>query len=87
MKPEEALKELSYDDTAYGGKCTFEVRQEAVKALAKQIPMKPIGDLHSVPHYRCPACISTVVLYEDSPKHPCCQWCGQKLDWGDTNGK
>ena len=41
MKPEEALKELSYDDTAYGGKCTHEVRQEAIKALQKQIPMKP----------------------------------------------
>ena len=24
MKPEEALKELSYDDTAYGGNCTYE---------------------------------------------------------------
>ena len=33
MKPEEALKELSYDDTAYGGKCTHEVRMAAVKAL------------------------------------------------------
>lgn len=33
MKPEEALKELSYDDTAYGGKCTSEVRKVAVKAL------------------------------------------------------
>lgn len=31
MKPEEALKELSYDDTAYGGKCTREVRQEAIE--------------------------------------------------------
>lgn len=35
MKPEEALKELSYDDTAYGGKCTHEVRQRAIKALEK----------------------------------------------------
>ena len=33
MKPEEALKELSYDDTAYGGECTYEVRMVAVKAL------------------------------------------------------
>lgn len=41
MKSEEALKELSYDDTAYGGKCTHEVRQRAIKALEKQIPMKP----------------------------------------------
>lgn len=41
MKPEEALKELSYDDTAYGGECTYEVRMVAVKALKKQITMKP----------------------------------------------
>lgn len=40
MKPEEALEELSYEDTAYGGKCTYEVRMVAVKALKKQIPMK-----------------------------------------------
>lgn len=40
MKPEEALKELSYDGTAYGGKCTHEVRQRAIKALKKQIPKK-----------------------------------------------
>lgn len=33
MKPEEALKELSYDNTAYGGNCTYEVRMEAIKAL------------------------------------------------------
>lgn len=41
MKPEEALKELSYGDTAYGGNCTYEVRMGAIKALKKQIPMKP----------------------------------------------
>lgn len=33
MKPEEVLKELSYDNTAYGGNCTYEVRMEAIKAL------------------------------------------------------
>lgn len=41
MKPEEALKELSYDDTAYGGKCTYEVRMTAIDALEKQIPKEP----------------------------------------------
>lgn len=35
MKPEEAIKELSYDDTSYGGKCTHEVRQRAIEALKK----------------------------------------------------
>lgn len=41
MKPEEALKELSYDDTAYGGNCTYEVRMTAIDALEKQIPKEP----------------------------------------------
>ena len=41
MKPEEALKELSYDDTAYGGKCTYQVRMTAIDALEKQIPKEP----------------------------------------------
>lgn len=35
MTNEEAIKELSYDDTAYGGNCTYEVRMEAIKALEK----------------------------------------------------
>nr|DAP77537.1 MAG TPA: hypothetical protein [Caudoviricetes sp.] len=35
MKPEEALKELRYDDTAYGGKCTYEVRMAAIDASEK----------------------------------------------------
>lgn len=35
MKSEEALKELSYDDTSYGGKCAHEVRQRAIEALKK----------------------------------------------------
>lgn len=54
----------------------------AVSALEKQIPEKPIGDLHSVPHYRCPNCKCTVKLYEDSPVYPHCQYCGKALEWG-----
>ena len=42
---------------------------------------KPIGDLDSVPHYRCPSCFGAVVMYYDDPHYPCCQWCGQKLNW------
>ena len=40
LTPKEAIKELSYDNTAYGGKCTKEVRETAIKALEKQIPKK-----------------------------------------------
>ena len=53
----------------------------ACKALKDKIAEKPIGDLHSCPHYRCPSCHRSVVLYEDDPKYPCCQWCGKKLNW------
>lgn len=33
MSESEAIKELSYDNTAYGGKCTEEVRKAAIQAL------------------------------------------------------
>lgn len=33
MTENEAIKKLSYDDTAYGGACTEEVRKTAIKAL------------------------------------------------------
>ena len=94
MKPEEALKELSYDDTAYDGKCTHEVRQRAIKALNKQIPKKVdnlseiymdfgVGKEIKVSAYGdCPSCKYSVDIVSKY-----CTRCGQKLDWGDTNGK
>ena len=56
----------------------------AVAALEKQIPKKPVGDLNSVPHYRCPSCKNAVKVYEDDAVRPQCHYCNQKLDWGDT---
>ena len=91
MKPEEALKELSYDDTAYGGKCTYKVRQRAIKALKKQIPKKPkniktIFDF-SGRYYTtkgdCPCCGRENLYRTDIY----CNKCGQKLDWGEENGR
>lgn len=84
MTNEEAIKELSYDDTAYGGSCTYEVRMEAIKALEKQIPkkvtnMKRILDF-SGNYYtskgNCPCCkegLNRSFIY--------CNKCGQKLKW------
>lgn len=46
-------------------------------------PQVPIGDLHSVPHYRCPNCHKSVKTYEDSSTYSFCHWCGQALDWSD----
>ncbi len=87
MKPEEALKELSYDSTAYGGKCTHEVRMVAVKALKKQVPMKP-NNIKSIFDFsgryyttkgNCPVCNSEGLNKLDFY----CNKCGQKLDWGE----
>lgn len=91
MKPEEALKELSYDDTAYGGECTYEVRQEAIKALQKQIPMTPnnvrtifdFSGRYYTKKGNCPACNSEGLYKADIY----CNKCGQKLDWGEENGR
>lgn len=85
MTNEEAIKELSYDNTDYGGNCTYEVRMVAIKALRKQIPMKPnnIKDIldFSGKYYTtrgdCPVCGRERVSISDSY----CDKCGQKLDW------
>ena len=85
MKPEEVLKELSYDDTAYGGECTYEVRMEAIKALKKQIPkkitnMKRILDFsgnYYTSRGNCPMCGRERVFKSDLY----CDKCGQKFDW------
>lgn len=94
MKPEEAIKELSYDDTAYGGKCTHEVRQRAIKALEKQIPKK-VDNLSEMymnfgegkkikvgAYGDCPSCKQSVDIVSKY-----CTRCGQKLDWGEENDK
>ena len=86
MKPEEALRELSYDNTAYGGKCTHEVRQEAIKALQKQIQMTPnnvriildFSGRYYTKKGNYPACNSKGIYKSDFY----CNKCGQKLDWG-----
>lgn len=90
MTNEEAIKELSYDDTAYGGNCTYEVRMEAIKALEKQIPkkvtnMKRILDFsgnYYTSRENCPCYkegLNRSFIY--------CNKCGQKLDWGGINGQ
>lgn len=89
MKPEKALKELSYDDTAYGGKCTYEVRMTAIDALEKQIPKEPkykkqLRDFFGVATVvkgDCPCC-GKAEIYSNAKY---CPDCGQKLDWSEEN--
>ena len=47
----------------------------------KPVPAKPIGDLHSVPHYRCGVCNRAVVLFATDKKPQVCRWCGIPIDW------
>lgn len=85
MDVKKAIKELSYKNTDYGGKCTQEVRKAAIRALEKQVPMKPkntktISDFSG--RYRsikgtCPIC-GEENLYKSNYY---CDKCGQRLDW------
>ena len=88
LTPKEAIKELSYDNTAYGGKCTKAVRETAIKALEKQIPKKPDleGDGYADGHlvydtWICPCCEKHYeVDYDD---YDYCPNCGQAIDWSE----
>ena len=80
LTPKEAIKELSYDNTAYGGKCTKEVRETAIKALEKQIPKK-VNDREEHADYiegNCPDCDLPVF---DADNY--CSTCGCLLDWSE----
>lgn len=81
MTEQEAIKELSYDETAYGGKCTSEVREIAIEALEKQIPKMPLriptDDTCLYYELRCPTC--NAYMSGAIEMHHC--KCGQALDW------
>lgn len=88
MKPEEAIEIVNgnfINATLEENETHSDAFERAFKmakaALEKQIPKKPSGDYHSVPHYRCPNCNREVVLYEISAKYPYCKYCGQAIDW------
>lgn len=57
----------------------------AVKALNKQIPMKPLGEHYA--HMRCPACNHRIPSGGGSSsrrRDNWCNYCGQRIDWGQT---
>ena len=49
--------------------------------------VKPIGDLHSVPHYRCGSCKRAIVIYTNDDKPEICRWCGCLVDWRELKGE
>ena len=80
LTPKEAIKQLSYDNTAYGGKCTKEVRETAIKALEKQIPKK-VNNREEHADYiegNCPDCDLPVCDVDNY-----CSTCGCLLDWSE----
>ena len=80
LTPKEAIKELSYDNTAYGGKCTKEVRETAIKALEKQIPKK-VNNREEHADYiegNCPDCDLPVCDVDNY-----CSKCGCLLEWSE----
>ena len=56
----------------------------AVKAMRKQIPMKPIGEHYA--HMRCPSCnhrIPSGLGSSSRRRDNWCNYCGQKILWSD----
>ena len=84
MKIKEIIKtlELAKAEVEWNYPMDYAVAiDEAIRTLDKQIPKEPIGDLHSVPHYRCPVCYSSVKTYKKECGARFCHWCGQAIDW------
>lgn len=75
MKPQEAISAIKHNMPTKG---TYTILTEglelAVKALEKQIPMKPIIDSENI----CPYCGITINEGDEY-----CFDCGQKIDWSE----
>jgi hypothetical protein len=58
-----------------------------VNAIEKQIPKKVIPHrstyTNDIIFYACPSCNETD-LGDGCKQNPCCEYCGQALDWSDT---
>lgn len=92
MKSEEAIEKLRYPELPDGLVMVgLEARQEAIKALKKQIQMKP-NNIKSILDFsgryyttkgNCPVCNREGLYKSDFY----CNKCGQKLDWGEENDR
>lgn len=99
MKPEEAIKilqeRIGLTKKVWSNVSEIieyrEALELAVKALEKQTPMKP-NNMRTILDFsgryytkkgNCPACNSEGLYKADIY----CNKCGQKLDWGEENGR
>ncbi len=65
MTENEAIKELSYDNTAYGGKCTEEVRRVAIHALSEIQQYRAIGTVEEFRAYKQGDCMNNCEHYDN----------------------
>lgn len=67
---------LAWNSNAYLNMCESDDMHNAIVALEKQIPRKPVEVRNEIV---CPTCKTLVgsSLY--------CRYCGQALDWSDNN--
>ena len=62
--------------------------EELRVARDKQVAKKPIpkyGMYNTINRYKCPTCDNDY-LGGGEYRYPCCEDCGQKLDWSDESG-
>ena len=64
---------LAWDSNAYLNMCESDDMHNAIVALEKQIPRKPVEVRNEIV---CPTCKTLV------GSSPYCRYCGQALDWG-----
>ncbi len=91
MTPQEAIKELKVEYLGDSEQMEL-AKQIAVRALEKRTPKKVT---HEASLYRCctcPTCKNVIDEFTDFAGKRVrvtvqnCKFCGQKLDWSDTNG-
>lgn len=87
MNEQKALQTIKYevDEEGHCGYIENELRV-AMTALEKQIPKKPQKS-ESRTFDICPTCGKFINRREKSHGNidiPRCKWCGQKLDWSDS---
>lgn len=64
---------LAWNSNAYLNMCESDDMHNAIVALEKQIPRKPVEVRNEIV---CPTCKTLV------GSSPYCRYCGQALDWG-----
>lgn len=93
MTPQEVLTKIkdAYNTAKIYGvvdKEGLEICRIQIKALEKQTPMQHhhtrVVEIHDEARISvCPSCLGSITTRKDEyPKF--CTWCGQALDWSDT---